>query len=356
VLGVPLLVQPSWFVFAAFLVVAYGDLLDDRGSNGYAAAALFALLLLVSVVLHEVGHCVAARLLDLPVRSISVSFLAGLTEITAMPQTPAREYAVSAAGPMVSLLLTGVATAGTVLSPDDSTIELVLGLVAVANAIITVFNLLPGLPLDGGRILHALLWRLTGDEHGATVTSAQAGRVVGLVVVPATVCLGIPLSGGTVGVVGVLMAAAVGGFVYLGATASLRAARLARRLPGISVARFVRAALPVPADLPLSEAVRRAQERSLHAIVVVDEGGRARALVSEAKVLATAEQQRPWVSVSQLARTVERELVLDPSLAGEDLLAVMARTPASEYLVTDPAGGPPGVLVTQDVTAALARG
>ncbi|MCW2622163.1 MAG: Zn-dependent protease-like protein [Frankiales bacterium] len=354
-LGVPLLVQPSWLVFAALLVVSYGDLLGDRGSNGYVAATAFALLLLLSVVLHEVGHCVAARLLDLPVRSISVSFLAGLTEITAAPQTPARAYAVSAAGPMVSVLLTGTATAATVLAPDGSTAELLLGLVAVANAIITVFNLLPGLPLDGGRILHAVIWRLTGDEHGATVASAQAGRVVGLVVIPVAVLVGIPLAGGTLTGVAAVLAALIGGFVYLGATASLRGAQLARRLPGLSVARFVRPALPVPPDLPLSEAVRRAHERSLHAIVVVDDQGRARGLVSEAKVLATAEQQRPWVAVSQLARTVERELVLDRALAGADLLAAMAQMPATEYLVTDPAGGPPGVLVASDVQAALAQ-
>ncbi len=114
VLGVPVYLAPSWFLFAIFVMASYGPLLADRfgDGRGYTAAAAYALLLLLSVLLHEIGHCVVARAFDLPVRSITVTLLAGLTEITKPPQTPAREYAVAVAGPMVSLLLAGVGYAG----------------------------------------------------------------------------------------------------------------------------------------------------------------------------------------------------------------------------------------------------
>ena len=355
VLGVPVLLSPSWLLFAGLTVVAYGPLLArDDPAGGYLAAAAFSVLLLVSVVLHEVGHCVVARLFDLPVRSITVTFLAGLTEITEPPQTPGREYAVAVAGPAVSLLLAGVGVAGVQALPDGGLVRTVFVLVAISNGLVAVFNLLPGLPLDGGRVLKALLWRLTGDQHRATVWSAQAGRAVGLVVVPLVLLVALPAAGGRVTLVGAGFAALLAGFIYLGATASLQAARFGRRMAGVSVAGLAREALPVPADLPLAEALRRAHARALRAMVVVDATGRAQAVVSEASVAAVPEQRRPWVSVASTARRLQDGLVLDPSLAGEALLSAMRRTPATEYVAADPRTGELRVLVAEDVARAVA--
>lgn len=354
VLGVPVVLQRSWFLFAALVVLLYGNALDDRGDNGYVAALVFVVLLLVSVLLHEVGHCVVARAFGLPVSSISVSFLAGITQIDEAPQTPAREYSVAVSGPMVSLLLGAVAAAGALLAPDDSTAELVLQLIAAANIVVAAFNLLPGLPLDGGRVLRAIVWRLTRDPYRATVVSARAGQGVGLVVVPGLVLGAIPLTGGDVSLMTAAFAGLISSFIYLGATSALTSARIERVLPGVRAGGLARHALTVTADLPLAEALRRAGEHDLHAIVVVDAEGRARGLVSEARVLAVPAERRPWVAVSTVARTLDEALVLDAGLAGQALVEAMARTPASEYLVTDPAGGAPRVLAAADVAKALA--
>ena len=91
VMGVPVELTPSWFLLAALVTVAYGPALSGGDPvRGHAAAACFAVLLLASVLLHEVGHCLAARLLGLRVRRIGVSFLAGVTEVTDPPPTPGR--------------------------------------------------------------------------------------------------------------------------------------------------------------------------------------------------------------------------------------------------------------------------
>ena len=110
VLGVPVYIAPSWFLLAALLVLALSPpLVDSLGATqAYVVSGSFAVLLGLSVLLHEIGHCVVARAFDLPVRSITITFLAGFTEITKPPQTPGREYSVAVAGPMVSLLLAGV--------------------------------------------------------------------------------------------------------------------------------------------------------------------------------------------------------------------------------------------------------
>lgn len=355
VLGVPVLVSPTWLLLAAFIVLSYGPVLTERfgPTRAYVGAGAFSLLLLVSVLLHEIGHCVTARAFGLPVRSITITFLAGLTEITEPPQTPAREYAVAVVGPMVSLLLAGLGLASLPLFAPDSLPYLLAGIVAVSNGLVATFNLLPGLPLDGGRVLRSVVWKLTGDPDRATRVAAWAGRGVAVLVVPVLLLLVLPATGVTsAGLATVVLTALVAAFIYAGATASLRRARYVERLPRASVAELARPAVEVPADLPLSEAVRRAHAAGARALVVVDTAGRRQAVVHEAAVLATPEDRRPWVTVAAVSRRLEDGLVLDPALRGEALLAAMRATPASEYLVDDGSGAV-RVLVASDVAQAV---
>jgi Zn-dependent protease len=304
---------------------------------------------------------VVARAFGLPVRSITVTFLAGLTEITEAPQTPAREYAVAVVGPPVSLLLAALGWAGRDLFQPGSLPFLLMTVVAASNGLVAAFNLLPGLPLDGGRVLRSAVWRLTGDPDRATRAAAWAGRVVALVVVPVLLLGVLPAVGlGEVSVGTVLFAGLVSAFVYAGASATLQQAQLSARLPRASVAALARPALALPGDLPLSEAVRRAQSADVRAVVVVDSTGRPSAVVSEAAVQAVPEDRRPWVPVASVARGLTDGLLLDPSLTGERLLEAMRRTPASEYLVADAPADPSAahaalrVLVAADVAAAVA--
>ncbi|HVM27368.1 MAG TPA: site-2 protease family protein [Mycobacteriales bacterium] len=353
VLGVPVFVSPTWFLFAALVVFSYGPALTPGlgAARAYTAAAAFALLLLVSVLLHEIGHCVVARAFGLPVRSITVTFLAGLTEITEPPQTPAREYAVAVVGPMVSLLLAAVGAGVSPLFEPGSLPHLLALATAATNGVVAAFNLLPGLPLDGGRVLRAGLWRLTGDPERATVLAAGAGLVVAVVVVPLLVLVAVPALGlGGPTLVTVLFAVLVAGFVFAGANASLQRARLVQRLPAGLLARLARPATSVPPDLPLAEAVRRAQDTGRSAVVVLDAAGRVAGLVHEEAVRAVPEHRRPWVPVADVARQLGPELVLDPALRGEDLLAVLRTTPASEYLLAGDAQ--PRVVSTADVVRA----
>jgi len=355
VLGVPVLVSPSWLLFAAFVILSYGPALTDRfgTTRAYVGAASFAVLLLISVLLHEIGHCVVARAFGLPVRSITITFLAGLTEITEPPQTPAREYAVAVIGPMVSLLLAGIGLATVQLFEPDSLPFLLAAIVAISNGLVAGFNLLPGLPLDGGRVLRAAVWKVTGDPDKSTRFAAWSGRGVAVVVVPGLLLGVLPAVGVTsLDITTVIFTALIAAFIYVGASASLQRARFVERLPRASVAALARPALEVAADLPLAEAVRRAHEAGARAIVVIDSSGRLQAVVSEAAVLATPEERRPWVTVGTVSRQLEEGLMLDVALQGEALLAAMRAFPASEYVVPDP-GGPVRVLVTADVAEAV---
>ena len=355
VLGVPVFLAPSWFVLAAFLVLALSPpLVSSLGTvQAYAVSVSFAVLLGLSVLLHEIGHCVVARAFDLPVRSIRITFLAGFTEITKAPQTPAREYSVAVAGPMVSLLLAGIGVALIPVFDVGTVIGRVVENIAITNGLIAALNLLPGLPLDGGRVLRSIVWRMRGDAEQATRAAAWAGRFIAVVVLPLGLLVGLPAAGlGNNNVSNIVFAALISAFIYTGATVALRRSQAISRLPRVSIAALARPALKVPADLPLAEAVRQAQAAGVHGLVVIDAADRPEAVVSEAAVIATPEARRPWVTVGTLARRLEPGLLLDPSLTGEELLAAMRATPSSEYVAQDPSGEV-RVLVSADVAKAM---
>ena len=359
VLGVPIFLTPSWFVFAAFISLSYGPLLTDQvgATKAYLASTSYAVLLGMSVLLHEIGHCAVARAFRLPVRSITISLLAGVTEITEPPQTPGREYCVAVAGPAVSLVLCVLGLGAIPLCDDGGLARLLVQGLAVTNGLVAGFNLLPGLPLDGGRVLRSVVWKLTGDPQRATVVSAWGGRLVALVLVPGILLLVVPALGlGNRGVVNVVFAALIAAFIYAGATASLQRAQVVANLPSLLARQLARPALTVRSDLPVSEAVRQVAASGARGVVVVDASDRPEAIVSEAAVTALPEARRPWVSIGTLARRVTEEMVLDADLGGEALLEAMRRHPMADYVVRDRATGALGVLAATDVAAAVSAG
>jgi hypothetical protein len=144
-------------------------------------------------------------------------------------------------------------------------------------------------------------------------------------------------------------------FIWFGATQALQGAKLQQRIPGLSVRALTRRAIPVAADLPLAEALRRAAEAGARMIVVVGADGAPTALVNEAAALAIPETRRPWVPVSDVARRIQPDLIVSAELAGQDLVEAISRMPSSEYLVVEPSGEIFGVLATADVERAVAR-
>lgn len=354
VAGVDVLVRSSWLVIAALISVIIAPLIEEArpglGGWRYVAGGAFAVLLYLSVLLHEVSHALMARRFGLPVRSITLHFLGGVTEIEGEADTPGREFGISVVGPLTSLAVGAVAWLLLPVTPAGLP-WLAVALLAWANLVVGVLNLVPGLPLDGGRVLRAGVWKVTGDQHRATIVAGWGGRVAALAV------LAFPavrqLAGGTVLITDYLLVAVIAAFLWTGATQSIVSGKVRRRLPVLSARGLARRTLSVPHDLPLSEAVRQAQERQAGSIVVLDATGHPSGIVSETAVLATPQERRPWVPVGSVARTVEPGLNLRADLSGEPLIRAMQRTPASEYLLVEEDGGVYGVLVTADVDRAF---
>ena len=358
-LGIPVYISPYWFVIAALFILFYADSLQGQvagQTSRYLVATAFVLLLYVSVLIHELSHCAVARAFGLPVRRILLYPLGGFSEIEEEPQTPGREFLVSGAGPLLSLGLAGLGWLVIEVVHPTGIARVLTDQLIVANVLVGVFNLLPGLPLDGGRMLRAGVWKLTGRPGTGTIAAGWAGRVlaIGLLALPLMIIFR-DGAGSSAGTVNLLWLGVVAAFIWIGAGQSIRVTRVRERLPGLQARRLARPALSVPASLPLAEAVRRADEAGARALIIEDHEGKPIAIVNETAVMATPEQRRPWIEAGALARTLEPSMVLSADLAGMALIDAVRQAPASEYLLVEPSGETLGVLVTADLDQAFAR-
>ena len=318
-------------------------------------AAAFVVLLYVSVLIHELSHSLVARSYGLPVRRILLYPLGGFSEIEREPPTPGREFLVSAAGPALSLALAAagfglmhVVSRGHHRRLPWSTSS------CWANLVVGIFNLLPGLPLDGGRMLRAVIWKLTGRQSTATIAAAWAGRAARRQPVRAAVRGSAQVNGTGGDLVSVLWLAVIAVFMWTGAGQAIKATRFRERLPALQARRLARKAVSVAADTPVAEAIRRAEENQARAVVIVDHEDKPIAILNETAVMATPEQRRPWLEAGALARTLEPSLVLSADLSGLALLEAIRRAPATEYLLVEPSGQVYGVLAARDVDHAFA--
>jgi Zn-dependent protease len=353
--GSDVLVTSSWFVVAGLIAVVVAPRVEQvhpgLGALKYVAGFAFAIVLYLSVLLHEASHAWMARHYGFPVSTITLHFLGGVTAIEAEAKRPRQEFWIAVVGPLTSLAVGFAALGLWFVVPDGLLLMVVEGL-AYGNLLVGALNLVPGLPLDGGRVLKSAVWKLTGSMHRGTVVAAWGGRVTAFAVLLWPVAQR-ALFDIEPDVFDFLLAFVIGLFLWNGASASLAAAKVRRRLPRLVARNLARRTLSVPEDLPVSEAVRRAREDQAGAIVTVTSSGRPVGVVSEAALLAIPEERRPWLPVSTVARGVDGGLSLPVGISGEELVRAITVTPASEYLLVETDGSVYGVLTTADVDRAF---
>jgi len=268
--GIPIGVDWSWFV-VLFLVIYflsgyYRDLLGEvqGSSQPYLLAVISAIGFFASILLHELGHAVVALRNRIPISQITLWMFGGIAVLDRDPPRPGVEFRIAAAGPLVTLLIAVAALAAGSALAGDSFWEVtsfdesakVEGTVAVlawlgnVNAAILIFNLLPAFPLDGGRLVRAAAWKLTGDRERATVFAARLGQLFAFGFMALGVALllaGAALSGIWLGVIGWLL--------FSSARATAARSQLNRRLGDLKVADVMD---PEPVAIPSDTTVDRA--------------------------------------------------------------------------------------------------
>jgi len=183
--GIPIRVSPSWFFVAGFvawsLARGYFPSRYPQFSVGvcWLLGVAAALLLFTCVVLHELGHSLVAKREGIGVACVTLFIFGGVSQITSHPARPSSELRVALAGPLVSLLIAWICSALLSAVRMPFAVAALLQYLAVANIALAVFNMLPGFPLDGGRVLRALLWAWSGSLRRATRIASSIGVLFG---------------------------------------------------------------------------------------------------------------------------------------------------------------------------------
>ncbi|WP_312855834.1 site-2 protease family protein [Nocardioides stalactiti] len=356
--GSDVLVSSSWFLVAALIAFVMAPRVDQiqpgLGGWKYVVGVSFAIVLYLAVLLHEAAHAIAARRYGFEVHSITLHFLGGVTAIEGEARTPRQEFWIAVVGPITSLAVGASAAALWFVTPDGLLRLTVEGL-AGANLLIGLLNLVPGLPLDGGRVLKAAVWRITGRVETGIAAAGWGGRVAAAAVflwpfVQESV------TGLETTLLDVILYGVIALFLWSGASQAIAVARIRAKVARVVARDLARRTLAVPDDLPLAEAIRRARDQQAGSILTVSTAGDPLGVVDEAAVRAMPEDRQPWVAVSVVTRTVEEGLRLPVGITGAELLDAIRRTPASEYLLVEPDGAVYGVLATADVERAVQAG
>lgn len=357
--GIPVILAYSWFIIAAFTVILYGPVLQrnnpELGIGAYLVAFAYAVLLLVSVLVHELAHALTAKIFGWPSEKIVLNLWGGHTQFESFTASPGRSVLVAMAGPAANFVL---AAAGWLLltGSDLTGVAGILANIFVwANLLIGIFNVLPGLPLDGGRLVESAVWKLTGSQEKGTVAAGWGGRIIVIALVGWFVALPL-LSGGRPDYSLIVITALVCSFLWMGATASIQQARLRGRLPLVEAGALAEPAVGLPEWATVAQVLALAPDPvtgAPPAVVLYRADGRPAAVVdggAVATVPAVAAASTPLTAVSY---GLGAGAYVPEWSKGQELIQYLAQLEGLEYAVVDRNGTITGLLRQSAVLGAL---
>ena len=358
--GVPVFIGKSWPFIAMFVVATFGPGIassrPDLGLGAYAVAGGYAVLLLVSVLAHEASHAVVATRLGYQVNRVVADLWGGHTAYETSAARPGASALVAIAGPAANALL---AVVGWLVLPafPDGVASTLVGAIVWTNAFVAGFNLLPGLPLDGGFLVDSLVWRVTGSRESGLIAAGWCGRVVTVLVV--LYFVGVPLlNGQSPDLFGILWGLFIGSFLWVGATNAIRTGHASRVLAGIRIDAVWRRAGALPAHASAAQALAlRASGPGGTAVVVEDEAGRAIGLLDDEALRAIPEQSLGNVAVTSVMHQQPQGWVVEatPDQSIATVVGVMQHFGIRAVPVRWPGGAVAGIVLAGDLEAALSR-
>lgn len=301
--GIPFYVNPSWFLVLALVTWVYGSQLQGFpqlvGFAPWLLGLASALLLFSSVLAHELGHSFVAIQQGINVNSITLFIFGGLASLEEDSKSPGDAFLVAIAGPVVSLILFGIFTVINVTVPLSPPLSAVIGLLGTVNLILALFNMIPGLPLDGGNVLKSIVWKITGNQYRGIFIASVVGQFIGWI----AIALGV-FSVFGITEFGSLWTALIGFFLLQNAGRSAQSANLQDKLSRFTAEDAVSENSPVvAADLNLREFVNEyvIGKQEWSKFLVTDEEGK---LIGQLNV-----DDLKLISTSEWTETTVRELM-----------------------------------------------
>jgi len=341
--GIPIGLHYSWFIIAALITVSLAAHFrttqpDWQAPTTWVISVLTAVLFFVTLLAHELSHAIVARTRGLPVRSITLFALGGVAQIEKDATSARTEFVVAVVGPITSLVI-GVVCIGIASSlgwsVDDGTggpIGAVLGWLGSINVVLALFNLIPGYPLDGGRLLRALLWRIYDDVDRATRTAARVGQAVGAVFIGWGLLQFFTDAG-----FGGLWLAFIGWFLLTAAQASYAQVTIAETLRGVRVRDVMTDdCVTVNADLDLQSLVDNLLLRTGRRCIVVKRADRVLGLVTSNEVRGVARDRWHEVTAGDVMRPLDQLKTVGLDTPVTEAVTTMAREDVNQLpVVTD---------------------
>lgn len=341
IFGIDIFLDGSWFLVAFLITWSFAGILSEQTGLGLSEGAYFvmgilaAIVFFASLVAHEMSHALVARSRGIAVRSITLFVFGGVAQITKDPETPGDEFKVAAVGPLASLVLGGLllglgfaaSVAGVPVAAG------IFGLTGSLNLVLAVFNLLPGFPLDGGRLLRAAVWRVTGDVVKATKVASTSGRVVAALLIGyglfQMIVRGLLIDGIWLILIGLFLnQAAMGGYQQL---------VIRRALQGLTVADLMSAdPVWIPGNMRLDRAVDDYFLVRRHtAFPVIGYGDQVEGMVTLQHLRETPRERWPDFTIRQIMTPLSPNISARPDEPIASLMERMEQNPAGRFLVMD---------------------
>lgn len=353
--GIPVFLAYSWFIIAAFTVIAYGPVLQSNnprlGVTAFFVAFAYALLLLISVLAHELAHALTAKLFHWPTEKIVLNLWGGHTQFESFTASPGRSVLVAMAGPAANFALAGAGWLPLAYGNLSGVADILANIFVWANLLIGIFNVLPGLPLDGGRLVESAVWKVTGSQEKGTIAAGWAGRI--LVIGLALWFIILPLiSGARPDISFTLITALVGSFLWMGASASIQQARLRGRLYLVDAAALAEPALGLPETATVADLLDRAPAGK-PTVVLCDQDGRPVGIVDAAAAGTVPAALASATALTAVSYPLGAGAYVPEWSKGQELVQYLAQLEGKEYAVVDREGAVTGLLRQSAVLRAI---
>jgi len=319
VLGARVIVQPSTLVMLvvlAFLVSSNGTGVTRRG---FTIGLILAALLIVSVFLHEVAHAVAARAFGRNVHEIVLTLWGGHTSFDSRNLTPLVNGVVSLAGPGANVVIAGVLAVTLQVTTPGGTVGAALWWVVWANLLLAAFNALPGIPMDGGRVLEAIVWGVTKDRNRGTIVAAWGGRVIAVGVLVASVAVPL-LRGETPDLFSVVWGFVIFTVLWPAASAALKASKTLTRIESLGARSVMVRAVPIPYAATVQEAGELAARAGAVEVVVLADDHAPAGHFPVSLIDAVPQSERQHTYLQSVTMPMPRGAQMSPDLSGREFV------------------------------------
>jgi Zn-dependent protease len=352
--GIPVVLSLSWLLSVLVIAILATPVVqqaipDVTTARAVLVAVGLGVLLGASVLTHELGHCLAARSLGVPVLEVRLYLLGGVSELGRLPSSPKEEAVIAAAGPGVSALLAGIFGLLVGSTTPHTVSWLLLIELALANLVVAIFNILPALPLDGGRVLRAGVWQVSGRRRFGTLAAVIGGYLIaaGLLLWGVIEIAGSTRAAFLQGAIAVLM----GIFVAVGAAGEQKSDKVVNWPSAVTLAGLARPVVQLPTESPVALVNQVAAGR---AVILTGANGIAVGLMDDRAAIALA-RTAPQAPATMVAQPITPEMIIllddEPAEIADRLTSVSAR----QFLLVDDSGRPAGVVLAEDVARILAK-